>query len=672
MLVCSPEAHEMKHYALGMIAAICITLTLIAMTAMSGEFITGPLYVSGIDDLLSKGIITSGTGEAEDPYVLENLVIDGSTADYGLVIENINSYLVMSDCEVSNVLNQQAQGGIVLRGCSNVTVQHCNIHDNTVGLRLSHSSNVRVINNQITGNRVGLRIDTLSTNNLIIGNYLDNDINAWACCPNTWNNDDVGNFWSDFPREQQPNSDAYLISPGNQDWMPANCDSWSGDKDIFSPPIEPGVPHVVKPITTTKDDTTPPVIELKGGSELHLAVGECFIEPGWTATDDQDGDLSNSVICEGLVDTSQPGTYIISYTATDSSSNQSRVTRRVFVTDNTSPVIELIGDSQIELPLGEKFEDPGVLATDNCDGDISDQIKVEGLSGLAVSTPGIYTIRYSVMDKAGNRASNQRSVIVGWPDPIRNGIIEAIVETLDVQTQPPHAQIRISYVNGAPPNDLQLQVAQMLHTIVPSIERFTSAPVINISITDQEGELTRLDVELDKYLALEGNSLSPMLLLKSFDITSFRKGSWLDFTRPSRTCEDAKQRIEAVLDSSGLSEFPMQVSVTSIMTLDGSTSFSIQLSGKLVPDKAGFFPTVQHIRDTTAVMQFLTVSAIIAGYSEVEVVFSANFYGLLYKNVLFPNDILNASVQENTIGPLDILQYSNEAFLHSVLSVNGQ
>lgn len=657
----------MKHYDLRVIAAISIALTVIAMTVMSGEFRTGPLYVSGIDDLLSQAIITRGTGTAEDPYFVENLIIDGSTADYGLVLENISVYLVISDCEVSNVLSPQAQGGIVLRGCSNVTVRQCNIHNNAVGLRLSHCSDVRVLNNQISGNIVGLRIDSLSRNNLIVGNYLDNDINAWACCSNTWNDDDIGNFWSDFPKAQKPGSDAYSISPGNQDRTPANCDSWVGVKRIPSPPTKPESPPPAEPIAK---DRIPPVIELKGGSELHFAVGECFIDPGWTATDDQDGDLSYSVLCKGQVDTSQPGTYAISYTVTDSSSNQSRVTRTILITDETPPVIELMGDSQIELPLGEKFKDPGVIGTDSCDGDISDRITVEGLSGLDVSTPGIYTIRYSVTDKAGNRASNQRSVIVGWPNPIKSGGIEAIVETLDLQIQPAHAHIKISYANSAAPNDLQLQVGHILHMLVRNITHFTNTPVVNLTIADQEGELAKLAIELDRSLALDGNHVPPMWLFKSFDIASFREGSWLDFTLPSRTCEEAERRIEAALDTSGLSKFPMQVRATSIITLDGRVSFSIQLSGKLVPDKAGFFPTLQRIRDITATMEFLTALAIMAGYSEIEVVFSADFYGLLYKNVLTPSDMLNISVQENTIEPLDILQYSNEAFAHPILSMN--
>jgi parallel beta-helix repeat protein len=660
----------MKHYDLRVIAAISIALTVIAMTVMSGEFRTGPLYVSGIDDLLSQGIITRGTGTAEDPYFVENLIIDGSTADYGLVFENISVYLVISDCTVANVLNPQAQGGIVLRGCSNVTIRHCNIHNNAVGLRLSHCSDVRVLNNRISGNIVGLRIDTLSRNNLIVGNYLDNDINAWACCSNTWNDNNIGNFWSDFPRAQKPDSDVYSISSGNQDRMPASCNSWLGDKYIPSPPIKPESPPSVAPIAPTKEDRTPPVIELKGGSELHFAVGECFIDPGWTATDDQDGDLSYSVLCKGQVDTSQPGTYAISYTVTDSSNNQSRVTRMILITDETPPVIELLGDPQIELPLGEEFKDPGVIGTDNCDGDISDQITVECWPGLNVSTPGIYTIQYSVTDKAGNRASNQRSVIVGWPNPIKSGGIEAIVETLDVQIQPAHAHIRISYANNAAPNDLQLQVGHILHTLVFNITRFTNAPVLNLTITDQEGELVKLAIELDTSLAFEGINVPPIRLFKSFDISSFREGNWLDFTHPSRTCEEAERRIEAALDTSELSEFPMQVRATSIMTLDGSVSFSIQLSGKLVPDKADSFPTLQRIRDIAATMEFLTTLAIMAGYSEIEVVFSADFYGLLYKNVLIPSDMLNAALRENTIEPLDISQYSNEVFTHPVLDMN--
>jgi|GEM_PF-270892 len=60
---------------------------------------------------------------------------------------------------------------------------------------------------------------------------------------------------------------------------------------------------------------TAPVVTLNGDATMALSVGDTFTDPGATATDAQDGTLS--VATTGSVDTSTPGTYTITYTATD-------------------------------------------------------------------------------------------------------------------------------------------------------------------------------------------------------------------------------------------------------------------------------------------------------------------------------------------------------------------
>jgi len=60
---------------------------------------------------------------------------------------------------------------------------------------------------------------------------------------------------------------------------------------------------------------TAPVVTLNGAATMALTVGDNFTNPGATATDVEDGTLS--VVTEGSVDTSTPGSYTITYTATD-------------------------------------------------------------------------------------------------------------------------------------------------------------------------------------------------------------------------------------------------------------------------------------------------------------------------------------------------------------------
>ena len=82
-------------------------------------------------------------------------------------------------------------------------------------------------------------------------------------------------------------------------------------------------------------------------------------------------------------------------TVTDTAGNATTVT---FTIDKTTPVIDA---KDITLTVGGVF-DPmkDVIATDNLDGDLTEQIKVE--SNVDMSRPDKYEVTYSVADKAGN------------------------------------------------------------------------------------------------------------------------------------------------------------------------------------------------------------------------------------------------------------------------------
>lgn len=84
-------------------------------------------------------------------------------------------------------------------------------------------------------------------------------------------------------------------------------------------------------------DPVPPVIELAGGENLEISTGICHWEPGFTATDNVDGDLTESVTVEGEVDWLTPGTYPVTYAVTDAYQNTTTVTRNVTVTAAVRP-----------------------------------------------------------------------------------------------------------------------------------------------------------------------------------------------------------------------------------------------------------------------------------------------------------------------------------------------
>jgi hypothetical protein len=86
----------------------------------------------------------------------------------------------------------------------------------------------------------------------------------------------------------------------------------------------------------TVADTTAPTITLNGSAAMTLNVGDTFSDPGATATDDVDGDLTSSITTDAYVDTSVAGSYLVTYTVTDSSGNSATAERSVVVNNTTT------------------------------------------------------------------------------------------------------------------------------------------------------------------------------------------------------------------------------------------------------------------------------------------------------------------------------------------------
>jgi len=78
-------------------------------------------------------------------------------------------------------------------------------------------------------------------------------------------------------------------------------------------------------------DPQPPVITLEGGEDYRIRVGTVYEEPGYSALDNLDGDLTDSVAVEGEADWLVPGTYPVTYTVADSGGNETVMVRTVTV-----------------------------------------------------------------------------------------------------------------------------------------------------------------------------------------------------------------------------------------------------------------------------------------------------------------------------------------------------
>ena len=134
-----------------------------------------------------------------------------------------------------------------------------------------------------------------------------------------------------------------------------------------------------------------------------IEVGSTFTDPGATALDVGDGDLTSSIVIVTNVDTSTVGTYTVTYNVSDTSGNTAvSVTRTVYVVDTTAPVITILGDNPLTIEVGSTFTDAGATATDNYDGDLTSSIVVSG--SVDSNTIGTYTLTYDVSDTSGNAA----------------------------------------------------------------------------------------------------------------------------------------------------------------------------------------------------------------------------------------------------------------------------
>jgi beta-glucanase (GH16 family) len=91
-----------------------------------------------------------------------------------------------------------------------------------------------------------------------------------------------------------------------------------------------------------------PVVTLQGASEITFTQGETLSDPGATADDREDGDLSENVVSDwdAVVQNDTPGTYTVTYQVADSE-GETGVTQRIVIVQ-TSALAKLIGRWQLD------------------------------------------------------------------------------------------------------------------------------------------------------------------------------------------------------------------------------------------------------------------------------------------------------------------------------------
>lgn len=150
--------------------------------------------------------------------------------------------------------------------------------------------------------------------------------------------------------------------------------------------------------------------------EISVQDPETVLLQGLTASDEQDGDLTDQIMVSGISKLISADTAKVTYLVFDSDDNMASYTRRVRYTDYRRPTLE------ITEPLVFSAKDTSLVienlrATDVIDGDISDSIRISTLSTTEDSN--VYSVTAQVTNSMGDTTQIALPVIVESTDPTR-------------------------------------------------------------------------------------------------------------------------------------------------------------------------------------------------------------------------------------------------------------
>lgn len=170
-------------------------------------------------------------------------------------------------------------------------------------------------------------------------------------------------------------------------------------------------------------DKTAPTINLIGQPVITLEVGDNYVDAGVTVN----GDDGNGVITTGdVIDTSEEGTYTVTYSATDDAGNTTNVTRTVLVTTSiTSASLSLTipddGVGKDSVVLG------GGISSFGADASLVDHgFVISETSITDINDPGVGKITLGAKNNTGNFIE-----AVAGLDPETKYYVRTYVEKLD-------------------------------------------------------------------------------------------------------------------------------------------------------------------------------------------------------------------------------------------------
>jgi len=123
----------------------------------------------------------------------------------------------------------------------------------------------------------------------------------------------------------------------------------------------------------------------------------------------RDSRLLSSTASYTVPATLTPGAYVYTCKVTDDYLRLATDDVTISVHDTTKPVITLLGNAEVRLFVGDSYTDAGATATDDTDGNISENIVV--YNPVDITKIGTYVISYNVSDSRGNKAQEVHRIV---------------------------------------------------------------------------------------------------------------------------------------------------------------------------------------------------------------------------------------------------------------------
>lgn len=166
-----------------------------------------------------------------------------------------------------------------------------------------------------------------------------------------------------------------------------------GDVEIKAVLNAAGVQDVIVPYTVGGTAAT-------DGSDHTLEAGDITIPAG-----ESSAVLSFSIVDDAIPEENE--TIVISMGTPENATKGTSTTMVITIIendrDNVPPQITIVGDNPVTVLLNGEYEDPGAIATDNRDGELTARIRT--VNNVNPKVEGTYQVQYNVTDSSGNEAT---------------------------------------------------------------------------------------------------------------------------------------------------------------------------------------------------------------------------------------------------------------------------